>query len=292
MHWNHPQLIHPYSITFRRREREQKRAAGGDKKTKSKPKAKKPAKKPVAKPKKAPPPKAPPQDSENDEDSDDDVPDTSNDAKLAEELAFGRKAKNRDATGVKAKKKAALDKLRQARQGSIKKDKDEGSELEFESESDESDDDEFKPWQAKTNKKKSRMSAVQEDSDDDSMGERRKGQKAFVEADLSDFIQVTIPRRRLVRWCNEPYFEKAVHNFYVRLAIGRDQRTQRPCYRLCKVVGVQVGNQYQFEPVKPNDPPVSLTSSLSPFLLSLLLLFICNLLTNSNIVIRLKPING
>ncbi len=245
---------------YRRREREEKRAAGGKKTTRRTSNRKKVVKKlsPKAAKKASPAAK---KDVASDDDEEEDVPDTSNDAQIAAELALGRKAKNRDATGVKAKKKAALDKMRKDRVSANKKEEKEDSDLDDygdESEDDSgSDDDYVQPWAEKAKKRRTQISSRRDDSDDDSDDGRRKNQKAFVEAELSDFVAVTIPRRRLARWCNEPYFEKAVVNFYVRLAIGRDQRTQKPCYRLCKVIGVQTGRQYQFDPPeKSNEKPV------------------------------------
>lgn len=245
---------HQKLIVDRRREREEKRAAGG-KKTKTT-KKKKVGKKPPAKAKKTSPAK----------DQDEDLPDTSSDAKIAAELALGRKAKNRDVTGVKAKKKAALDKLRKDRIDATanKKEDKEDSDLDYGDDNDDESgsEEDYQPWAAKAKKKPSRVSAGRDDSDNDSDGGRTKAKKAFVEADLSDFVLVTIPRRRLARWCNEPYFEKSVNDFYVRLAIGRDQRTQRPCYRLCKVVGVETGKQYQFDSA-PNTNEKSVSAHFS-----------------------------
>jgi len=232
----------------RKKEREKKRLTGGKKAKPSK------GKKTATKPKKKEPKKAEKKIDDDDDDDDDDMPDTSKDAALAADLALGRTAKNRDVSGVKAKKKLALDKLRKARIGATtsKKDEEEDDDLDYGDDNDEDSDDgdeAFEPWVTK----KAKISRLAElgrgDSDDDSDGgKREKSQRAFVEADLSDFAKVTVPRRRLSRWCNEPFFEDAVVEFYVRLAIGRDNITQKPCYRLCKVVGVETGRQYQFPP--------------------------------------------
>lgn len=131
---------------------------------------------------------------------------------------------------------------------------------------DDSDDDyeEAAPWQQKGKKK----APIAESSDDESMGiddDRQDSQQTpssaqrrteDIEAELEDYIKVSIPRRRLMRWCNEPFFEKAVKNFYVRLGIGRDNKTQRACYRLCQIVGIVTKNEYSFPPVD-NQKPVS-----------------------------------
>ena len=136
------------------------------------------------------------------------------------------------------------------------------SDLDYGRDSDDSDDDyedEFKPWQQK-------KKAVQlaKSSDDESMGvdddqptpgqSERRTEDA--EAELEDYTKVWIPRRRLIRWCNEPFFEKAVKDFYVRLGIGRDNKTQKACYRLCKISGVKTKDEYTF-PQNENQKPVS-----------------------------------
>lgn len=168
-----------------------------------------------------------------------DVPDTSRDFEIAQEMGLGRAAKTPSAT--ETKRQAALAQLRKERTSS-KNDDSEDSEN-YGDNDDESSDDDYtesahKPW---INKKRDESM----DGDDDDLTGRNSS-KAFVEADISDFVKVTIPRRRLSRWCNEPYFEEAVMNHYVRLAIGRDRTTQKPCYRLCKITGVKTGKEYQF----------------------------------------------
>jgi len=243
-----------FLITFfyRRKEREKRRLAGGKKTNPSK--GKKGAKKTVKKPS----PKKP----AIEEDSDEEMPDTSKDADLAAELALGRTAKNRDVSGVKAKKKLALDKLRKDRNDAKEKD---DSDLDYGDDDDDDDDDDYNeataPWANKKGKKIARLSALARDDDDDDEDSDRGGrtQRVLVEADLEDFVKVTVPRRRLSRWCNEPYFEKGVMGFYVRLAIGRDKQTQKPCYRLCKIVGIETGKQYQFPQTagNANSKPVS-----------------------------------
>ena len=237
------------SSTIRRRERERRRLTG----------EKKPSKK-----KTATKSKAETEAKEVDEkEKDDDEPDTTNDQKIAADLGLSRTAKNRDVTGVKAKKQRALDKLRQDRLDSSKNvEKEADSDLDYGVSEDDDDDSEadeyYKPWEA-TKKKASRLTQMDEDSDEsDDDAKWRSNKKSFVEADLSDFTMVTVPRRRLIRWCNEPFFEKSVKGFYVRLAIGREQRTQKACYRLCKIVGVKTGKQYEFpQPANTSQRPVS-----------------------------------
>lgn len=114
------------------------------------------------------------------------------------------------------------------------------------------------PWQQK--KKKSQLS-----SDEESVEEQRekgmsKKKSEDVDADVADFALVTVPRRRLIRWCNEPFFERAVKDSYIRLGIGRDSKTQKACYRLCKIIGVESRKEYSFPP-DVNQKPVSSCSS-------------------------------
>lgn len=140
--------------------------------------------------------------------------------------------------------------------------------------SDDSDDDYeestmLKPWQQKGKKKQLAVSS-DEEVDDASMGEFEEdgqhqtpsGSRARmedIEAEIEDYIKVSIPRRRLMRWCNEPFFEKAVKNFYVRLGIGRDNKSQKACYRLCQITGIVSKNEYSF-PATENQKAVSVAS--------------------------------
>jgi hypothetical protein len=39
-----------------------------------------------------------------------------------------------------------------------------------------------------------------------------------------------------------------VRHCYVRLGIGRDSKTQKACYRLCRIVGVESKKEYSFPP--------------------------------------------
>lgn len=124
----------------------------------------------------------------------------------------------------------------------------------------------LKPWQQKGKKKQ-----LSESSDDELVGDvvdqqtptgSAKRRTEDLVAELEDYIKVTVPRRKLILWCNEPFFEKAVRNFYVRLGIGRDKVTQKPCYRLCKITGVVSKNEYSFSPVE-NQKQVSIGFSLA-----------------------------
>ena len=175
------------------------------------------------------------------------------------------------------------------------------SDLDYGRDSDDSDDDYedstmVKPWQQQKGKKKQ----MSESSDDESMGADDDDQQMpkgsiekrteDIEASLEDYYKVSIPRRRLMRWCNEPYFEVAVKNFYVRLGIGRDTLTQKPCYRLCRITGVVVKSEYNFPP-DPNQKQVSVAFSFAPYMLvntgrcgGVLILL--------HVSFRFQPING
>uniref|UniRef100_A0A7S3QBD1 Plus3 domain-containing protein n=1 Tax=Chaetoceros debilis TaxID=122233 RepID=A0A7S3QBD1_9STRA len=214
-----------------------------------------------------------------DKDGDNSEPDTSKDAALAQELALSRGAKQDDP--IKARRQAALEKMRKkaAEDKMDEKGKDaktggggddgsgsgsDGYEFDSDSDSDEDYENKDKPWMKKSAKVKagptraSRLDDYGDDSESDTEdydrrggtgggGNKKQSSRLFAEADLVDFQKVTIPRRRLSRWCNEPYFARSVADFYVRLALGRDQQTQKPCYRLCKIVGVETRkDQYQF----------------------------------------------
>mmetsp|Transcript_17875 Transcript_17875/g.20356 ORF Transcript_17875/g.20356 Transcript_17875/m.20356 type:complete len:974 (-) Transcript_17875:2886-5807(-) len=232
-----------------RKEKEKKRMASGKKRKTSKQKKNKKNTKKSAPKKTETSVKKTTNLVESDEDDDDEfgeAPDTSGDAKFAQELALNRAAKTRDASGAVAKRRLALAKLRKDRATTADSNESDNAMDDFGSDdSDDNSDEEFvgtnKPWMA--NKKASSRPSVVKYSEDEDEGflDGRGTQKTFVEADLSDFLKVTIPRRRITRWCNEPYFQEALKEFYVRLAIGRDQKTSKPCYRLCKIVDVVVG---------------------------------------------------
>jgi RNA polymerase-associated protein RTF1 len=123
----------------------------------------------------------------------------------------------------------------------------------------------LKPWQKKANERRtsSRLDQVgasdDEDEDDfkdeaDEVGAVGAG-RVLVEATLDDYEKISLPRRRIGRWCNEPYFNEAVMNCFVKLFIGENEQGKR-CYRLCKIVGIGSSKPYQLPPVK-NQKPVS-----------------------------------
>mmetsp|Transcript_3034 Transcript_3034/g.5824 ORF Transcript_3034/g.5824 Transcript_3034/m.5824 type:complete len:494 (+) Transcript_3034:1084-2565(+) len=144
---------------------------------------------------------------------------------------------------------------------------DESDESDYGGETDDSDDDyedddAAKPWQ----QKKKKIAEEESDDDDDASmgmgdvddqhpatpgGHRRTEDSG---AALEDYTKVSIPRRRLMRWCNEPFFEQAVTSFYVRLGIGRDDKTQRACYRLCRITGTVSKSEYSFPSVEGKKP--------------------------------------
>jgi RNA polymerase-associated protein RTF1 len=140
------------------------------------------------------------------------------------------------------------------------------SESDFGDDDDDSDDDyeeksALKPWQRKASEKRtsSRLDEVvasdgeeeMEDAGDDGTGAGR----VVVEASLEDYQKITLPRRRLSRWCNEPYFKDAVVNCFVKLFIGENEQGKR-CYRLCKIAGIETNRKgaYALPPVKNQKP--------------------------------------
>lgn len=167
---------------------------------------------------------------------------------------MGRASKAPSANELK--KQAAIDaKFRKKADSKLDEEDDDFDYTDDEDGEDSDYENESKPWMKK--KMTTRRSGLDNSSDEDDYDDGKGSNKrSFVEADLEDFRKVTIPRRRLARWCNEPYFEDAVVNSYVRLAIGRDGKTQKPCYRLCKITGVQQNKEYQF-PAYTGQKPVS-----------------------------------
>jgi len=247
----------------KRKERELKKAGQKNKTTKKRKAAK--AKKAMPVKKKKPTKKQVESESEEEEeeeeedDSEEEAPDTSADVALAQSLAGKRvSARNLVKKGKHFKKQAALAKIRENRANKQTTVEASDSDLDYGNDTDDSDDDYeestmHKPWQQKEKK----PSQLDEDSDEESMGLEDDKQMPMgssqrrsedIEAGLDEYIKVSIPRRRLIRWCSEPFFEKAVRNFYVRLGIGRDNKTQKPCYRLCRITGIVSKNEYSFPP--------------------------------------------
>jgi RNA polymerase-associated protein RTF1 len=205
------------------------------------------------------------------------------DEELAASLATTTSGRNRDASGAKNKKAQALAVLRQQRKVSLaenKKDDDEESDIDFGDDDEDSDDDyEAEGFLSKLRQKKTGSSTAAAaaspldrhkdyddgESDDDRMAKTRQrdssggggGGGAVVEATLEDYIQITLPRRRLARWCHEPFFNQAVIGCFARVFIGPDKATGEKMYRLCEIVDVTKGKkEYKF-PAVPNEKPVS-----------------------------------
>ena len=118
----------------------------------------------------------------------------------------------------------------------------------------------------KTEAKPTTRSRLRDDSSDEDDSEKEEAeasakypegsaQSKAVEADLEHYHKVTLPRRRLARWCNEPFFTDAVRGCFVKLFIGENEDGKR-CYRLCKIVDVKADKQYELPRIK-NEKPVS-----------------------------------
>jgi len=143
------------------------------------------------------------------------------------------------------------------------KDSDE-SESDFGDDDDEEDSDDdyeevgaLKPWQkkaqeAKAKKKtKSQLDEYEDEEEDEVMeGTQKTSSKVIKPAELEDYLLVTLSRARLGKWCNEPYFQKAVMNCFVKLFVGENEEGKR-CYRLCRIVSVDRSKQpYSLPKVK------------------------------------------
>ena len=194
------------------------------------------------------------------------------DEELARKLAGASKResqRDKDATGAKSKKAAALANLRkEMKKKKQKEEEDDDGEsddfLDSDDSDEEYDDGGFMPWQKE--KKKTVSKPDREESDDDSVTKpKRKSrpseqEEVVKEADLADFVKVTIPRRRLARWCNEPFFAGAVLECFVRVTVGEDDKGEM-CYRLCEIVDVVDGDKaYKFP--KEGDQKIVSTNKL------------------------------
>lgn len=121
-----------------------------------------------------------------------------------------------------------------------------------------------KPWlQAKKVKKatrtSSRLDRYEGEGSDEEM-EDVSERAAVVDATLEDYMKVTLPRRRLARWCHEPFFDQAVIGCFVRIFIGEGDDGSK-FYRLCRIVGVDKSkSEYKFPAANSRDKPVSETT--------------------------------
>ncbi len=218
--------------------------------------------------------------------------DTSKDEEVAKRLSSRRSStRDRDATKKKEAKNKALAALREVSTtknisnfAKISEDgltfcfqfqfsqekkkqivvKESESESDFgDSDDDDSDDDyeekgALKPWQKKVQeakkKPKSRLDEYEDDDEEDMQEEAPKQTpKVFKPAELDDYLLVTLSRARLGKWCNEPYFERAVKNCFVKLFVGENEEGKR-CYRLCRIAGVEKSKQPYSLPKARNAP--------------------------------------
>ena len=169
--------------------------------------------------------------------------------------ALNRSTRNKDADGNKAKKADALAKLREEKAAQTKvKAVESGSESDLDYGSSEDSDEDYeesgvsskKRWGAAKSQQNTTSRISSQRLSDSSSDEEDRIDEEYVEADLEDFRKVTISRHRLSLWCNEPYFSKIVVGAFVRISIGFDQGTKKPCYRLCKIERVESRNEYKF----------------------------------------------
>mmetsp|Transcript_4817 Transcript_4817/g.6888 ORF Transcript_4817/g.6888 Transcript_4817/m.6888 type:complete len:536 (-) Transcript_4817:270-1877(-) len=207
---------------------------------------------------------------DEDDSEEGEMPDTSKDEELAKSLTLSREARNKDASGMKGKKIKALASLREERKASRGDKEDEDSvNLDYGDSNEDTDSSDYEPneqpWKKTDSSSRKNIDANVDSSDEEVDTEDHSSSRSNgIKADYNDYLNVTIPRRRLARWCNEPFFEKAVKNFFVKLAIGKDKVTQKSCYRLCKIVEVKddsQGSKYKFPPIK-NEKPVTTNKQL------------------------------
>lgn len=204
--------------------------------------------------------------------------DETEDAALAKTLAAKREStRNRDATGSKAKKAEALAALRKERKKVTRKDSSD-SESSFGDDDDDDSDDDYeetgalKPWQKRAaESRKSRLDQVEESDEEMNQVEEEDDkypedtQRVVQDAELDDYLKITLSRRKLGRWCNEPYFKKAVVGCFAKLFIGENEQGKR-CYRLCRIVDVQPAPKGSYSlPAVKKDKPVSFSASKSCF---------------------------
>ncbi|GMI61701.1 hypothetical protein ScalyP_jg7095 [Parmales sp. scaly parma] len=166
-----------------------------------------------------------------------------------------RSTRNKD---VDSKKKKKMDSMAELKARKNKKTadyrSDDDDDIDYDSESDNDDDFGVK---SKKKKKKGKQTKGRLDEDDPYEEEEALPSsahpsspfegKASPPATTEQIQAIVVSRNRLMKWCNEPYFEAAVVGCYVKLSIGMDQNTQKMCFRLCEIAGVeQFDNYYQF----------------------------------------------
>ena len=211
---------------------------------------------------------------------------TEKDEEMAKKLEGTRSsARTKDVSGAKSKKAAALAALKRQRkiQQDMEESSSDGSELDFGDNDEDSDEDYeetgLKPWQlkskateksaAKSSTRSSRDDGVDDsdmdidDDDNEKVGTKSRARASggaavsATDAGLEDFLKITIPRRRLTQWCNEPFFDAAVLECFVRLFIGEDSNGEK-VYRLCEIVDVKVDKRsYKFPVTEKNEKPRS-----------------------------------
>ena len=64
---------------------------------------------------------------------------------------------------------------------------------------------------------------------------------------IEDLQKITLSRRRLEKWVNEPFFEKTVLNCFVRVVIGENNGIR--VYRFCEITGFKEKSLYQIETI-------------------------------------------
>eukprot|EP01080_Neovahlkampfia_damariscottae_P002937 gene2937-4776_t len=77
------------------------------------------------------------------------------------------------------------------------------------------------------------------------MNRRNKEQEEEVKVTFEDLQKITLSRRRLEKWVNEPFFEKTVLHCFVRASIGEHNGIR--VYRFCEISGFKEKSLYQID---------------------------------------------
>lgn len=163
--------------------------------------------------------------------------------------------RNKDVSNAKKNKESAQADLRRRKQASksaLDNVDSDDSDMFDDSDDEDSDDDFGGVGERGKRGKNRRRGGRLDDSDADDSGDDRAERKKINEKDLppatfEEYIPIVIPRSKLQKWANEPYFSTAVKGCYVKYSIGVDKATGKRCYRLCKVEGVEkFPNYYSF----------------------------------------------
>ncbi|GMH98998.1 hypothetical protein TrLO_g6915 [Triparma laevis f. longispina] len=92
-----------------------------------------------------------------------------------------------------------------------------------------------------------------DDSDDDNQNTSEPMEEDLsVDVTFEEMLssKVILKRNKLATWAfkeSENFFKIATLGCYVRIGIGNDPQTKKPCYRICKIVGFDVTGAYDMK---------------------------------------------